>query len=78
MTTFGWKFVGDGCTDDYEYDVDDENDNEDGDDSEDGDHRQLKDDGEGSEAKEAKHGETEQDCPVDVLQTDYIHDSFEN
>ena len=33
----------------------------------DGDHRQLKDDGKGSKAKEAKHGKTEQDCPVDVL-----------
>ena len=36
-------------------------------DDEDGAHRQLKDDGEGTEAKEAKHGETEQDCPVNVL-----------
>ena len=36
-------------------------------DDEDGAHRQLKDDGEGTEAKEAKHGETKQDCPVNIL-----------
>ena len=69
ITTFGLKVAGDGCADDNEYDVDDaDNKSGEGDDDGDGDHRQLKDDGKGSEAKEAKHGKTEQDCPVDVLQ----------
>ena len=36
-------------------------------DGEDGDDRELKDNGEGAKAKEAEHGEAEQDCPVDVL-----------
>ena len=42
----------------------------------DGNHRELKDDGEGAEAKEAKHGEAEQDRPVDVLNVLYDKSFF--
>ena len=45
-------------------------------DDEAGAHRQLKDDGEGAEAKEAKHGEAEQDRPVDVLNVLYDKSFF--